>query len=152
MRHAVATLINGTKVGEVYEDQKSFDVVVRGTEELRHDLTALSELSIDLPLGGHVPLGELADLEIVPAPNEIKRESASSALRRDLQRAGPRLGLGRPRIESNVRAVSPMPGTTRVLGRIRRPAGIAQAAHAFGAGFLRRHSVVAARRLSLVRG
>lgn len=105
VRRAVATLINGTKVGEVYEDQKSFDVVVRGTEELRNDLTALSELSIDLPQGGHVPLGELADLEIVPAPNEIKRESASRRIDVTCNVQGRDLGSVARDIESNVRAL-----------------------------------------------
>jgi Cu/Ag efflux pump CusA len=32
---------------------------------------------IDTPAGGLVPLGEVADVSIVPAPNTIKRESAS---------------------------------------------------------------------------
>ena len=78
MRRAVATLIKGTKVGEVYQDQKSFDVVVIGVPQLRTDLAALRRLQIDLPLGGHAPLGDVADVEIVPAPNEIKRENASA--------------------------------------------------------------------------
>jgi CzcA family heavy metal efflux pump len=80
IRRATSTLIKGTKVGEVYQDQKSFDVVVWGVPELRTDLAALRKLPIDLPLGGHVPLGDVADLQIVPAPNEIKREMASRRL------------------------------------------------------------------------
>jgi CzcA family heavy metal efflux pump len=77
VRRTTATLVKGTKVGEIYEDQKSFDVVVWGVPELRTDLGALRRLLIDLPQGGTVPLGDVADIEIGPAPNEIKRESAS---------------------------------------------------------------------------
>ena len=77
VRRAVATLVKGTKVGEIYEDQKSYDVVVWGVAALRTDIAALSRLPIDLPQGGTVPLGDVADIETVPAPNEIKRESAS---------------------------------------------------------------------------
>ena len=36
-----------------------------------------SSLPIETPLGTHVPLGDVADVAIVPAPNEIKREGAS---------------------------------------------------------------------------
>ena len=61
----VATLMKGTKVGEVYQDQKSFDVVVIGVPSLRADVDALCRLNIDLPAGGHVPLGDVADVEIV---------------------------------------------------------------------------------------
>jgi len=80
VRHAVATLVKGTKVGEVYQDQKTFDVVVRGTPEVRTDLAALRELVLDLPLGGQAPLKDVADVFIEPAPNEIKREAASRRL------------------------------------------------------------------------
>ena len=78
IRRAVATLIKGTKVGEIYGDQKSIDVVVWGTPELRTDLSSLQQILVDVPTGGgHVPLGDLADIEVVPAPNEIKHEKAS---------------------------------------------------------------------------
>ena len=78
IRRSVATLIKGTKVGEIYGDQKSIDVVVWGAPELRTDISSLQQILIDIPLGGgHVPLGDLAEIEVVPAPNEIKHEKAS---------------------------------------------------------------------------
>lgn len=78
VRRTVATLIKGTKVGEIYGDQKSIDVVVWGMPHLRTDVTSLQQLLIDVPLGGgQIPLGEVADVEVVPAPNEIKHEKAS---------------------------------------------------------------------------
>jgi CzcA family heavy metal efflux pump len=78
IRRAVATLIKGTKVGEVYGDQKSTDVVVWGTPELRTDITSLQGILVDVPNGGgQVPLGDLADILVAPAPNEIKHEKAS---------------------------------------------------------------------------
>ncbi|HNT87508.1 MAG TPA: efflux RND transporter permease subunit, partial [Candidatus Hydrogenedentes bacterium] len=69
-----ATLIKGTKVGEVYEQQKVYEVVVWGHQALRTDLDSLRMVPIETPAGGHVPLGDVADISIVPAPNEIKRE------------------------------------------------------------------------------
>ena len=66
IRRMVATLVQGTKVGEIYQDQKTFDVVVRGVEDVRTDLTAIQSLPIDLPQGGQVPLSDVADVLFVP--------------------------------------------------------------------------------------
>jgi CzcA family heavy metal efflux pump len=77
IRRAVDTLVKGTKVGEVYYNQMSFDAMVWGVPEVRSDIAAIRRLQIDLPQGGYVPLGDVADIEVTPAPNEIKREKAS---------------------------------------------------------------------------
>jgi CzcA family heavy metal efflux pump len=107
VRHAVQTFVRGTVVGEVYYGQKSIPVMVWGVPRVRTDLESLRRLPIDLPRGssapppsppmsaggvlaspvaaapassasnGYVVLGDVADVEIVPAPNEILRESAS---------------------------------------------------------------------------
>ncbi len=77
IRRTAATIIRGTKVGEVFEKQKVYDVAVWGTPEMRGDVIALRELLIDTPTGGHVPLGDVADVRIVGASNAVKREAAS---------------------------------------------------------------------------
>ncbi|MCG3136482.1 MAG: Cobalt-zinc-cadmium resistance protein CzcA [Phycisphaerae bacterium] len=77
IRNAATTLIKGQKVGEVFEQQKVFDVVVWGDESIRSDLSALRRLQINLPSGGQVPLRDVARVAIVPTPNQIKREGAS---------------------------------------------------------------------------
>ncbi|MEZ6050385.1 MAG: hypothetical protein R3C02_03200 [Planctomycetaceae bacterium] len=70
-----STLINGTPVGELYEGRRFF-VVVWGVPEVRRRLT--SQLQIDTPLGLRgKPLGDVADVMIVPAPNAIQRDGAS---------------------------------------------------------------------------
>jgi len=80
VRRATTTLLRGLKVGEVYEGQKRFDVMVFGTPGLRSDLATLQQLPIDTPAGMQVRLGDVADVGVVPAPNEIKREGASRRL------------------------------------------------------------------------
>lgn len=76
----VATLINGTRVGEIYRDQAIFPVVVCGEANLRSDIASLRELMIDTPSGAQVPLEALASVTVVPAPNQILRENASRRL------------------------------------------------------------------------
>jgi Cu/Ag efflux pump CusA len=102
VRQAVATLVKGTKVGEVYQEQKVIDVVVRGMPDVRTDLAALQKLPIDLPLGGQAPLADVADVFIGPAPNEIKRERASRRLDVTCNVAGRDLGSVAREIEGRV--------------------------------------------------
>ena len=77
VRSAVTTLLQGTKVGEVFQDQKIYTVAVRGEEHLRIDVQAIRHLPLEAPGGTLVPLGDIADIEIMPTPNHIKREAAS---------------------------------------------------------------------------
>ncbi|MEO5818973.1 MAG: efflux RND transporter permease subunit [Vicinamibacteraceae bacterium] len=77
VRDTVATMLRGTKVGEVFDQQKVFDVVVWGTPEHRRDIFALRRLPIELPGGGYAPLESVADVTVAPTPNEITREGGS---------------------------------------------------------------------------
>ncbi|MEQ9066551.1 MAG: efflux RND transporter permease subunit, partial [Gimesia chilikensis] len=106
VRRAVTTLLRGTKVGEIFENQVKLDVMVWGTEKSRTDLTALSELRIDLPSGGQVPLKDVAEIGIAPAPNEVKRESGSRRIDVTCDAQGRDLGSVARDIEA---AVSQMP-------------------------------------------
>ncbi len=80
IRRASTTLLRGQKVGEVFDGSKKFDVMVWGVPGTRTDIAAVRALPIDTPSGTQVRLGDVADVEIVPAANEIKRESASRRL------------------------------------------------------------------------
>ena len=80
IRRTATTLLRGVKVGEVYDKQKKFDVVVWGVPSTRTSLIDVQELPIDTPTGMLVRLGDVADVGIVPAANEIKRENASRRL------------------------------------------------------------------------
>ncbi|MCE9533784.1 MAG: efflux RND transporter permease subunit [Planctomycetes bacterium] len=80
VRRASTALLKGIKVGEIYDQQKKFDIVVWGIDKLRKDPAALLDLPIDTPAGDQVRLGDVAAISITPAPNEIKRENASRRL------------------------------------------------------------------------
>jgi Cu/Ag efflux pump CusA len=106
VRNAVTLLINGTKVGEFYEDQNIFDIVVWGAPHVRSSLDALRSLRIDTPAGGLIPLNEVADVYIGPAPNQITRESASRYTEVTCNVSGRDLGSVAREIERKVRNVS----------------------------------------------
>ncbi|MDI3211277.1 efflux RND transporter permease subunit [Arthrobacter sp. AL12] len=81
-RRAAATLMQGIIVGNLFEQQKVFEVVVRGALSVRDDLTSIRELLLDTPSGGHVQLGEIAAVRMVP--NEVVIEHDSTSRRIDV--------------------------------------------------------------------
>ncbi len=102
LMRSVSTLVNGTQVGEFYRDQGIFGVFVRGIEQAHRDPTAIQQLMIDTPSGAQVPLSSVANVTIVPAPNEIKREGASRRLDVTCNVAGRDLGTVAMEIEAAV--------------------------------------------------
>lgn len=77
VRRMMATLLQGTRVGEVYRGDQVVEVVVWGAARLRSDVTAVRDLRIALPAGGDARLADLATVAVVPAPNVVQREAAS---------------------------------------------------------------------------
>lgn len=77
VRRQATTLLSGILVGNLFEEQKVFDVVVWAKPELRQNLTDISELMIDTPSGAQIPLNEVADVRIAPAPTVIERDAVS---------------------------------------------------------------------------
>jgi Cu/Ag efflux pump CusA len=77
VRRTAAALLQGVGVGSLFEHDKVFDVVVRGTPATRESLTSINELLIDKPDGSQVPLSEVADVHIAPNPTVIEREGVS---------------------------------------------------------------------------
>ena len=77
VRRAAATLLAGIEVGNLFEEQKMFEVVVWGEPRVRHSVAAINNLLIDTPGGGHVRLEDVASVRIVPAPHAIQRENVA---------------------------------------------------------------------------
>lgn len=77
VRRAEATLLHGIQVGSVFEEQKVFDVIVRGTETTRQGVESVQNMLIDTPRGGHVRLDQVADVRVVDSPSVIDREAVS---------------------------------------------------------------------------
>jgi cobalt-zinc-cadmium resistance protein CzcA len=92
VQDVVEVAIGGKAVGQVYEGDRRFDIVVRLPEGLRADIDQMDRLPI--PLGPHapggsgepgapaasrtpgfVPLGAVAEIQIAPGPNQISREN-----------------------------------------------------------------------------
>lgn len=110
VRRATTTLLRGTKVGEVFEGQKRFDVVIWGEPACRNDLTAIQDLPIDTPAGVQVRLRDVAEVLVVPMPNEIKREAVSRRLDITCNVQGRDLASVAADVENKVRGLKFEPG------------------------------------------
>lgn len=106
IRRAAMTLVRGTKVGEVYDDQRIFDVTVWSAEHSRNDILSLSNLLIDAPLGGKIPLRDVAEIRIAPTPNLIQHENASRKIDVSCNVKGRDLGSVAREIEQRVHAMN----------------------------------------------
>ena len=77
VRRSATTLLSGLRVGNLYEEQKVFDVVVWAIPEVRSNLTDIGQLLIDTPHGGHLRLEDVADIRIASSPVAIQRDAVS---------------------------------------------------------------------------
>jgi len=85
VQEVIEVAIGGKEAGQVFEGDRRFDLLVRLPERLRQDMEALERLPIPLPANSmngagntarisYVTLGEVAQFEVAPGPNQISRE------------------------------------------------------------------------------
>lgn len=77
VRRTAAILLSGITVGNLFEEQKVFDVVVWGPPELRTTPEDVGNLLITTPTGAQLPLSDVAEVRVVSSPTVIRHESVS---------------------------------------------------------------------------
>ncbi|MEO3879022.1 efflux RND transporter permease subunit [Rheinheimera fenheensis] len=80
VQHTLQTAVGGLVLGQIFEGDKRFPLLIRLDESQRTDLAALARLPVALPTDAssemtYVPLGEVAHLVQTTGPNQINRES-----------------------------------------------------------------------------
>jgi cobalt-zinc-cadmium resistance protein CzcA len=75
VQRTLTIAVGGRAAGQVFEGDRRFDVVVRLQDDRRENIDAIRRLPVTLPDGSGIPLHEVADVEIVIAPNQISREN-----------------------------------------------------------------------------
>jgi cobalt-zinc-cadmium resistance protein CzcA len=123
----VSTALGGTTVGQIFEGDRRFDLVVRLPENLRTDLAALRELPLPLPAPAltppasgsplfapalqlrTIPLREVAQIEIAPGPNQISRENGKRRVVVTANVRGRDLGGFVAEAQARVTAAVPVP-------------------------------------------
>ena len=75
LNEAISVMLAGETVSQVYEGSKSFNLVVRSSEDSRATADDLRRMLIDTPDGGKIPLANVADVISAAGPNTINREN-----------------------------------------------------------------------------
>lgn len=70
----------GEKIADIYEGQRSFDVVLRYAGQYTSDIAGLKDALIDTPDGGKVPLTDVAEIVSTGGPASISRENVQRKL------------------------------------------------------------------------
>lgn len=65
---------SGATLGSVFEGEKRFDLALRLDKNSRSDIQDLENLFVDTPVGGKVPLAQLADISITEGAAKISRD------------------------------------------------------------------------------
>lgn len=75
--HTVALALGGEELGRMPAGRITYPIAVRLSAEGRHDPAALGELRLRAADGELVRLGDVAEVRMTQAPNEIKRENVA---------------------------------------------------------------------------
>jgi len=117
VRRAATTLLSGLPVGSLYEQQKIFDVMVWGQPGARRSLASVRDLRVDLPDGGRVRLGDVADVRIGPYPTVVRHDDIHRSLDVTADVDGRRVAAVRAEAQDRVQATSfPLEYHAEVLG------------------------------------
>jgi Cu/Ag efflux pump CusA len=117
VRREASTLISGLTVGSLYEEQKVFDVVVWGGPAIRQSVADLQDLVIDTPAGGHVRLGDVAEVRVAPNPVAVTHQDVSRTLDVSAQVSGRGAADVAQEVTSRLRGLSlPYEYRAEVLG------------------------------------
>ena len=117
IRRAATELLSGIVVGSLYQDQKIFDVVVRGTPDTQKSFSSVQDLLIDTPSGGHIRLGDVANVRIEPRPAVIHRDQVSRVVDVTASVRGRSLGAASTDVAEKLRAIPfPLEHHAELLG------------------------------------
>jgi Cu/Ag efflux pump CusA len=111
---AVETSFAGATVGRIFDRGASFDLVVKFDQPSYADFERLSDLPVDTPNQGRVPIRLLAEVRREEGPNMILRENVQRRIVISCNVAGRDLGSVVDDIRSAVARSAPMPAGYRV--------------------------------------
>lgn len=72
----IQTALGGMKLSESVQGRERYNIMMRYDRPFRETISQLSEILIPTPAGQHIPLAELARIEIVDGPPMVRSENA----------------------------------------------------------------------------
>jgi HME family heavy-metal exporter len=92
VNEVVQTAMNGSVVSEIVLGQQKFDLLVRLDDPFREDPQQLRRLTLEVPVGGQIPLSDVASVVEASGPNTINRENVRRRMIVQCNTAGRDLG------------------------------------------------------------
>lgn len=74
INNVVSMAFGGTSLGQIFEGEKRFDLVLRLDQAQRKDIDNIQNLYVDLPMGGKIPLSEVAEITYKKGAAKISRD------------------------------------------------------------------------------
>jgi CzcA family heavy metal efflux pump len=111
---AIETSFAGATVGRIFDRGTAFDLTVKFDPSTSEDFQRISDLPIDTPTAGQVPIRLLADVRREEGPNMILRENVQRRIVISCNVAGRDLGSVIDDIRANIAQSVPMPAGYRV--------------------------------------
>jgi heavy metal efflux system protein len=88
----VQSIVAGKEVGQVFEGERRFDLVVRLNEGSGRNIESIKALLLTSASGSRVPLSEVAEIELVEGAAQISREDARRRIGVELNVRGRDIG------------------------------------------------------------
>ena len=116
VQRVASVSLGGQTVGQFFEGDRRFDIVVRLPEQIRSEVTEIGRMLVPLPEhrrspGGpmFVPLSQVAMIDIAPGPNQVSRENGKRKMLVTANVRGRDLGSFVQDVQTAVRAQVALP-------------------------------------------
>ena len=115
VRRQAAIMMASEPMSEIAYHDEMVIVAAWTTPATRNSVTALEQLPIDTPSGGHVALGKVATVSIVPTPSQIIRVNGTRMQEVDANISGTDLGTAAGEVQSLLKTFKLPAGYTASL-------------------------------------
>ncbi len=110
----VSLAFTGEKQSEIFEGQRSFDLILKFNDEYTQHMNGIKSALIDTGTGGKIPLEEVAEIVSVTGPNTVSRENVQRKIVVSVNVAGRDLSSAVSDIQKTIAAKISLPEGYRV--------------------------------------
>ena len=107
VQNIIEIAVAGKPASKFYEENRSFDIVVRIPEENRNSIETIGNIFVPTKTGSNIPLAEIADIKMVEGPVQISRQDGVRRIGIEMNVSGRDIGSfvkeAKEKIKKNVK-------------------------------------------------
>jgi heavy metal efflux system protein len=88
VQNVIEIAIAGKAASKLYEENRSFDIVVRMPEEKRNSIETIGSILVPISNNARIPLNQIADISFTDGPLQISREDGQRRIGLELNISG----------------------------------------------------------------